>query len=184
MSEARDRKSILRRIDDLQHQIYDLRRQLAADDGAEQLPEGALNVLCCRVGTDHVAFLEASVEEVVMMARLVSLPEASAWVPGLLNLRGATIPVIDLAVRVTERARRPGLDDLIVICVSEGRRVGLLVQEVLGIKHCDSDDVEPPPRSVSYAPYLLGVFHLEGMATLLLSVASLIANSDLPQRDS
>ena len=181
MTVAAARDHIARQVEELQRQVYELRRQIASGVELEALPEGELDVLRCRVGDNQAAFLQESVEEVVMMARLTPVPEAPSWAPGLLNLRGTMAPVVDVVARIGREVRRPALSDRIVVCSIDGRRVGLIVQEVLGVDRCETADVEPPPQDIPCAPYLLGVLHGDGTPIMLLSVACLVATSDLPE---
>src|SRR5215470_7075323 len=105
-------------IEQMQHQIYELqlRVQRAAASGLEAMPDGELLLLECRVEGQRIALLLDRVEEAVPAAALAPLPESPPWVLGMLNLRGTTIPVLDVASRLLRRGRRLELSDLIVVC--------------------------------------------------------------------
>ncbi len=175
-----DLTAVARRVGELWQELDQLRSQLAAHRPQAAQLEASFHVLCCQVGGEHMAFLHDSVEEVVMMAKLVPLPEAPHWVPGLLNLRGRMVVVIDVLARLSKVARRQELGDLIVICQTPDRPVGLVVQEVLHSASCRADQLEQPPQGVIHAPYLLGVLQVDSQPTLLLSTESLVATSSLP----
>ena len=172
---------ILNRIDELQEELYELRRHLSARPRPEAVLSGELSVLVCTVGESRIGILLDSVQEAVRIARLTPLPEASPWVPGMLDLRGRLVPVIDLLARVTRSRRKPLLSDLVVICNLAERSVGVLVQEIVGAVEVQAADVEPPPEGVALAPYLLGIAHHDEQPALLISIESLAATSDLPE---
>jgi purine-binding chemotaxis protein CheW len=174
---------ILDRIDELQEEIYELRRHLSARPRPDAVLTGELSVLVCSVGESRVGILLESVQEAVRIARLTPLPEASPWVPGLLNLRGRLVPVIDLQARVTRSRRKPLLSDLVVVCSLQERSVGVLVQEILGVVDIQATDVEPAPEGVALAPYLLGIAHHDEQPALVISIESLAATSDLPEEE-
>ncbi len=175
-----DLPALAQRVGELSQQLDQLRLQLAAHRPQARRLEGNFHALCCRIGGEHMAFLHDSVEKVVGMAKLLPLPEAPLWVPGLLNLGGTMVAVIDVLARLTKLERRQELSDLIVICQAHGRPVGLIVQEVLHSVSCRPDQLEQPTQDMTHAPYLLGVLQIDSQPTMLLSTESLVATSSLP----
>src|SRR5262245_13046718 len=96
------------RVAALEREIHLLQRRLRGLDRDRALPAaGELALLSCRVAGERAAFPLEDVEEVVAIPALTALPEAEPWVAGLLNLRGRSIPVIDVEARVARRAREP-----------------------------------------------------------------------------
>jgi chemotaxis signal transduction protein len=176
-------KDLLQEVEALQQRAYELRLQLGGRLQAEPLPPGEMRVLVCRAAEYRIAFLEQIVQEVVMVPHLVPLPEAPCWVPGLLNLRGQILPVIDVAARLTRGPREILLDDMIVVSEVEGRQTGFLVQDVLGLRTVPADAVQRPNRDVACAPYLLGVVSHDEDSFALLSGVLLVRMSDLPAGD-
>ena len=71
------------------------------------------------------------------------------FVRGVINLRGAVVPVIDLHARFGHAAAQIGKKTCIVIfdSVREGERVelGLLVDAVSEVIEIPADRIEPPP---------------------------------------
>jgi purine-binding chemotaxis protein CheW len=183
MASDTESEAILDRIDELQEELYELRRHLSARPRPETVLTGELSILICTAGESCVGILLESVQEAVRIARLTPLPEASPWVPGMLNLRGRLVPVIDLEARVTRSRRRPLLSDLVVICTLQERSVGVLVQEILGVVDIQASDIEPAPEGVALAPYLIGMAHHGEQPALLISVESLAATSDIPEEE-
>lgn len=171
----------LLQIEGLQRQLYELRRAIAGEFILESLPEGKSLLLVCRVNAEPMAIPLTNVDEVVPIAKLSTLPEAPPWIPGLLNLRGTTIPVIDVSARISRARRAPVASDLIVICRVDDRDIGFVVQAVDDIAECDSADVAPAGESIPHAPYLIGVWQSVQGQILLLSVAAISQLSDVPQ---
>ena len=142
-------------------------------------PPGAeLEVLFLSVGALHAAFELGAVCEVVPAAELAPLPEAPSWVLGTLNLRGATLPVVDIASRLSSRAPGLELSDIIVIVSTEHGTAGVVVSEVGAIKNVRLDQraafLETP-----HASYVVGTFSHDGQARLLLGVPELLRHSEL-----
>lgn len=82
--------------------------------------------LVARVGGHRVALVLEATRELVPSRPLTRLPGAPAWVPGLFNLRGAVLTVVDLGVRLGGEAS----EGPIVVVEAGGRRFGLRVQSV------------------------------------------------------
>lgn len=169
-------------IHELERRLYELRKEVARLDRDALPGDGPIQVLVCRVGSERMGLALADVLEVVPVARLAALPEAPAWVVGILNLRGESLPVLDASSRMARAARSMELSDLIVICTWRKRRVGLVVQEVFDVVDDDFANVQAP-GDVPHAPYLAGVLPRSGRQVFLLSVERLFALSDIPEEE-
>jgi len=66
---------------------------------------------------------------------------------GVINLRGAVIPILDLATKLGFRAIEPTERHVIIIISIEERIVGLLVESVSEILGVSSDMVRETPRT-------------------------------------
>ena len=172
---------VRKQLSSLEREFYALRSRLAGMGAStEELPaEGRVTYLACRVGDDRAGLLLDTVEEVVPIAKLAALPEAPPWVAGLLNLRGESLPVLDVHARLTRARRRPLLEDLVVICRWNGRRVGLVVQAVDEVSETDVDAIQSP-GDVPHAPYLLGVVRRDADLIVILSLDCLLSLSEIP----
>ncbi len=174
-------QELVAEIEELGRRLADLRRRVGADLEADEPPSGAMDLLLCRVGDERVALRLEAVEEVVPMARLAALPEAPKWIPGVLNLGGHSLPVIDTLARLTRRERRPELSDLIVICRSDGRQVGLIVEEIFDVHRAQPGSLQEVGDDGQLAPYLRGIINADGDPILLISIRRLMSSSDLPE---
>ena len=104
-----------------------------------------LELITFRVGAQDFCVHAVNVKEIRGWTPATLLPDSPAYVRGVVNLRGAVLPIIDLAVRLdlpeTELTPRH-----VVIVVWIGRRlVGLLVDAVCDILSVSSDAVQPTP---------------------------------------
>lgn len=170
-----------REVAELQDRLDEIRRHLRSADVAAELPPGDLALFCCRVSGATMGFPLASVEEVVPIASLIPVPEAPPWVPGVLNLRGGAVTVVDVAARLQKAERRPALNDLIVVCCAQGRRYGLIVQEVLDVLHSRREALRDAGSGTEAGPYLLGV--LGGSdPVLVVGVDALVRSSRIPEQ--
>ena len=73
-----------------------------------------LFLLFC-LGADRYAIEAAQVSEVLPLITIKALPQAPPGVAGVINLRGAPVPVIDLSALALGRSASPWLSTRIVV---------------------------------------------------------------------
>lgn len=85
----------------------------------------------------------SAVERVVWAAQVTPLPEAPDAVPGLVNVAGDILPVVDIRPRFGLHGREMGLGDQFIIVNTARRRVVLWVDVVTGVIEPAEDEVVP-----------------------------------------
>jgi purine-binding chemotaxis protein CheW len=101
------------------------------------------------VGGTRLALDVFAVHEVLRAAAVTSVPQAPEWMPGVVDVRGSLVPVVDLRTRFeAEPAGEPG-EWRIVLAESEGDRVVFLVDSVSEVIRVDEGRVTPPPPYVA-----------------------------------
>ncbi len=112
---------------------------------AEQLEQ----FLTFTLGDDVFATDIRTVREIIQYGPMTAVPLMPEFVRGVINLRGAVLPVIDLHARFGRLAARVGKRTCIVIFDAQrpdGRvELGLMVDAVGEVVDIALDDVEPPP---------------------------------------
>lgn len=117
-----------------------------------------------------------SVREIRGFTASTPLPQAPPFVLGVINLRGAVMPVLDLKARlglgVTEATGR----HVIVVVQNEGQTAGLLVDAVQETMMLGADQLQAPPRyeGVAEDAYVDALIPLEGRILSRLNVPSLL----------
>nr|WP_314469705.1 chemotaxis protein CheW [uncultured Sphingomonas sp.] len=116
--------------------------QTMADTGGEAASE---QFLLFRIGEDEFGLPIAAVEEVAPLPpKLTRLPKAPAFVQGVMNLRGAVIPVIDQAVRFGGSAATGGKRRVVVVRIGE-LQAGFVVDAVSEVLRIAQDALRPAP---------------------------------------
>lgn len=101
------------------------------------------------------AIAASAVERVVRMVYVTPLPAAPDIVLGVIDVRGRTIPVVDMRRRLGLPLRAPRVSDHLVIVTTPRRRLALPVDEASGLIEVAADavdaahDVAPNARHVS-----------------------------------
>jgi len=77
------------------------------------------------------------------------LPHAPIYVRGVINLRGAVLPVIDLAARLALPVKEPTARHAVIVVQTDSQVVGLLVEAVSNIMTVSPDAIQPTPEVAS-----------------------------------
>ena len=115
-----------------------------------------------------------TVREIIQHGSMTVVPLMPAFVRGVINLRGAVVPVIDLQSRLGKGAAQVGKKTCVVIfdAMRDGERVelGLMVDAVSEVIDIASDQIEPPPQfgSAVKREFIKGMGKVEGGFIVIL----------------
>lgn len=129
-----------------------------------------------RSGRERFCLPVLDVEEVVKWPLLTNVPLGPAYLVGIFNLRGAIVPLIDIAM--TE-GRRAGLLPKHVVVASlrgDGRcediRIGIAADEVIGTYSVSAEDLlEQAPENV---PHCIGMLRHEDRLALVIDLRRML----------
>jgi len=117
--------------------------------GRSDANDGALQYLTFSLGDEVFAMDIRAVREIIQHCAMTVVPLMPAFVRGVINLRGAVVPVIDLQSRLGRSRAQIGKKTCIIIfdVGPEGDRVelGLLVDAVSEVIDINPASIEPPP---------------------------------------
>jgi purine-binding chemotaxis protein CheW len=116
---------------------------------SEPLVENAhlmTEVIAFKVQGDEYCVDIMSVREIRGWTPATRIPHAPTYVRGVINLRGAVLPIIDLAGRLGFPMSEPSPRNVIIVAQMEGQLFGLLVDAVSDIMSITADDLQPTPN--------------------------------------
>lgn len=128
------------------------------------------------VGKQEFCIDVMSVREIRGWTPATVLPHSQDFVRGVINLRGAVLPIIDLSVRLGF----PPVEAMgrhVIIVVQIGSQVaGLLVDAVSDILTVGDADILPPPDVASDMAkrFVSGLLAMEGRMLSILSVENVL----------
>lgn len=150
----------------------------AADEEAVETRIAVLRLL-----DEEFALPITQVEEILRVPQLAPIPKAPDFVLGMMNLRGAVIPVMDPRRRLhlPENAAHAG--QRIVVVSVQGERTGILVDGVSAILPVDEQDFETTPEFMyRHAHLVQRVAHLaDGRMLLMLDLERLVDANTMQQ---
>lgn len=157
-------------------QRYRRRGEGGAD--AQQSGEVIAGRLVLRCGPWFLSLTMDQVAEIMPLPRYTRVPGVRAWLLGIANLRGRVITVVDLGHFLRGEASRRTAASRIIVAESEEWRYGLLVDEVIGLRHFSDDAVKPPGPALDSVvrPYVMAVLQGEGKEWLAFNINTLLKN--------
>ncbi|KRW62422.1 chemotaxis protein CheV [Pseudomonas sp. TTU2014-080ASC] len=115
------------------------------------------------------------VKEVLQCPKLTIMPKSSPVVRGVANIRGGTIPILDLSMATGSRPLRD-IDNSFVIITEYNTKVqGFLVHSVERIVNMNWESIHPPPKGTGRDHYLTAVTHLDDQMVEIIDVEKILA---------
>jgi len=146
----------------------------------------ARQYLCLAVGKETYAIGIDMVREILEVGRMTPLPLTPEFVRGVMNLRGAVVPVIDLKARFGDKPAVIGRRSSVVIVETDHKDqdgplvVGVLVDGVSEVLEIAEQDIEPVPTLGTRIPREF----LQGMAKAKGSLLSILDADRILERES
>lgn len=128
------------------------------------------------VGAQHYCVDIMQVREIRAWDGATTLPNAPAFVRGVINLRGHIVPVIDLRARFGEGETDTEKGSVIVIVMIGERLHGLLVDAVSDILSVSPDAIAPAPETVSDGGLLTGIITQNERMVAIIGLVGLAAD--------
>ncbi len=128
----------------------------------------------------------AHVRELVWLPELSPAYEAAHYVPGVFNLRGKIVPVVNIGQLYGHAPARLETTDSVIVYENEGKTIGLLGNEVLDIKEMEPRTAGRLPADVvnERLPHhiLEGIAGLEDRMVMLIDPGRL--GHEMPEHDA
>ena len=120
-----------------------------------------------------------SVREIRGWTPATELPHSPAYVRGVINLRGAVLPIVDLAARLGFGSDTPTDRHVIIVAQVGHQMVGLLVDAVSDILTLSSDVIQPTPDVASEIAkaFVRGVVPVEGRMISIITLDEVLPST-------
>jgi purine-binding chemotaxis protein CheW len=128
-----------------------------------------------------------AIKEILEYVPLTRVPLMPPFIRGVMNLRGAVVPVIDLARRfgraATQIGRRTGIVIIEVTYEEQQLYIGVLVDAVHEVLAIPAADIEPPPQfgGKIRADFITGMAKVGARFVVLLHVEHVLSVEEMTQ---
>ena len=129
-------------------------------------------LIAFRIGEQEFCVDIMAVREIRGWAPVTPLPHSPPFLRGVLNLRGAVLPIVDLAARLGLPASDPTARHVIIVAQVNGQVIGLLVDAVSDILTIGDGAIQPPPEVSSgrVRNFVQGLLAIEGRMVSFISL--------------
>jgi purine-binding chemotaxis protein CheW len=152
----------------------------ATGDGGSGLT-GLTQFISFAIGDDQYGVDIMAVREIKGWSEITHLPKQPDYMRGVLNLRGAMVPIIDLRCRFGQGTTETTPLHVVIVVQLGPRMVGLLADRVLDIISFEASQVQAVPRitAASRLDFLSGLVTVDGAMIALIEISNLLY--ELPQ---
>lgn len=136
--------------------------------------------LTISLGNEEYGIDILAVREIRGWTPVTRIPQAPSYVLGVLNLRGAIVPVLDLRLRFGLAREEYSATTVTVVVTVAGRLFGVVVDAVSDVLDVEADQIRPVPDmgTTVDTEYLKGLTAVGERMVLLLDVDKLLQPQD------
>jgi purine-binding chemotaxis protein CheW len=133
-----------------------------------------------RVGAQEFCIDIMGVREIRGWTQATPLPHAPPYVRGVINLRGAVLPIVDLAMRFGLGLTEPTPRSVIIVVQVHQQIIGLLVDAVSDILTVSEASMQPTPDIASdlAKTFVKGVYAVDGRMISIVALDCVLPISE------
>lgn len=147
-----------------------------------QNPTGGMKELISfRIGAQEFCVDIMAIREIRGWTAATALPQSPSFVRGVINLRGAVLPIVDLASRLGFESTEANDRNVIIVAQIGEQVVGLLVDAVSDILTITDDMIQPTPdvASETAKTFVRGLIPMEGRMISLIGLERVLPEMEL-----
>lgn len=149
------------------------------------ISDSSQQFLTFHLGGEMYALSILNVKEIIEYGQLTSVPMMPASIRGVINLRGAVVPVIDMAARFHgNHSKAQRRTCIVIVEVAKAQRrfdVGIMVDAVSEVLEIPRSEIEPAPSFVENidADFIEGMGKVNGKFVIILDIERCLSVEDL-----
>lgn len=141
----------------------------------------SIQIVCFKIGKEEYGVDILKVQEILNLPKITTLPKASEFILGVIDLRGKILPIVDLSKRFGIEVNRTSNATQSIVVKIKGKEVGLAIDSVSHVVKVESDDIEPPPAIVKgiSGRYIVGIAKVSEEFVVILDIDQIFSASEL-----
>ena len=142
---------------------------------------GMRELISFRIGAQEFCVDIMSIREIRGWTAATALPQSPSFVRGVINLRGAVLPIVDLASRLGFESTEANDRNVIIVAQIGEQVVGLLVDAVSDILTITDDMIQPTPdvASETAKTFVRGLIPMDGRMISLIGLERVLPDLEL-----
>ncbi len=173
------------RIDSITGTLIDITDEKKRERDEERIKRLTGKYLLVSLNDQQYGIPIVKIKEIIRMVSVTSVPNSPQFVRGLINLRGNTIPVVDLCLRLNlGNSDNEDRACIIVVEIESGTNivtVGIVVDAVSEAVNIDGTEIEDTADSIiaAGAGCILGIAKMKERPYILLDMDRLFSSDEL-----
>lgn len=146
----------------------------------KNLTQGSRELIAFRIGDQEFCVNIMSVREIRGWTPATALPHSPSYMMGVINLRGAVLPILDLSARLGMKPADPTARHVIIVAQVKTKVVGLLVDAVSDILTVTDENIQPTPEVSSELErqFAKGILAIDKRMICLIELEALFHESE------
>jgi len=170
--------------------VLDILREIEADTFRNAAPLPARRDakpewqgLGFQVGGVRLVSPIGQVNEILTVPRVTALPRVKEWILGIANVRGRLVPIVDFHRYLGVAPTTPRVQWRVLVVDAIDFRVGLIVEQSLGMQHFVTDSFEQgcPEGLSALAPYIEGAYRHAGRVFYVVGLQAVVRDERFTQ---
>jgi purine-binding chemotaxis protein CheW len=147
---------------------------------AKNLTLGGRELIAFRIGDQEFCVNIMAVREIRGWTPATAMPQSPSYVMGVINLRGAVMPIVDLSARLGMRPTDATARHVIIVAQVRRKVVGLLVEAVSDILTVTEDNIQPTPEVSSdlVRQFARGILAIDKRMICLIELEALFPETE------
>jgi purine-binding chemotaxis protein CheW len=151
----------------------------------EEIKNDSNSYLSFRIGNEYFAAHVAQIINIVEVPKITKVPHSPEYMLGVMNLRGAVLPVIDTRIKFGMPPSEISSGTCILVvdfCTKqEVFQGGIMVDAVSEVMEIDSSQIMPTPNGgdISTVDFIYGICSIDDYLLMLLDIDLLISTKEI-----
>lgn len=160
-------------------------KEIATQHNSHSAPQESTQYLTFLQGDEMFAIGILGIKEIMEYGHLTTVPLMPAFISGVINIRGAVVPVIDLSARFGREPSATTLRSCIVIIETENNDekidIGIVVDSVSEVLEILPENIEPAPRFGTHirADFISGMGKVNDKFVIILDISRVLSVDEM-----
>jgi purine-binding chemotaxis protein CheW len=143
--------------------------------------EAGREYLAFSLGGEEYAVNILQVQEIRAYERVTRIANMPSFIKGVMNLRGAVVPVVDLRVRFNVGKAEYDASTIVIVINIGPRTIGMVVDGVSDVVAIKASELRPAPQiaGVLTAEFLEGVAILDKRMLIIVDINGLMSSKEM-----
>ncbi|WP_430886010.1 chemotaxis protein CheW [Fusibacter sp. JL216-2] len=138
-----------------------------------------------KLGDEKYGVEISNVGGITEFSSITKVPDAPAYIEGIINLRGDIIPIINLKTRFNIASTAENADPRIIVYNTNERDIGFVVDDASQVIRLEGKDIDPAPAIIAGKDrqFIAGVGKNDGEIIVLLDFEKILSEEETEMLD-